>query len=189
MQPQKNLVLIGGRGCGKSSIARRIKRINKQFTLFELDALIRYEAGGLTIPELVDLHGWPHFREVEYEVVRKVAAFPGGVLIDAGGGVVVDLDEEGNEVYSERKVAELKRHGLVVYLQRDVDYLLDRIAGDSNRPSLSESASFREIMARRDPWYRQAADLVIKGRNRTKQELSARILRWFDKASLPYPSS
>ncbi len=183
MELKKNLVLIGGRGCGKSSIARRIQRVDKRFILFELDTLIRYESGGLTIPELVDLHGWSHFRELEYHVVGKVAAFPQGALIDAGGGVVVDLDADGNEIYSERKVAALKRHGLVVYLQRDVDYLLERIAGDSNRPSLSDSASFREIMKRRDPWYREAADLVLKGRNRTKQELAARIMRWFEKAS------
>lgn len=182
-EPTKNLVLIGGRGCGKSSIARRIRRSNKRFTLYELDALIRYEAGGLTIPELVDLHGWSHFREVEYQVVRKVAAFRRGALIDAGGGVVVDLDAAGNEVFSERKVAALRQHGLIVYLQRDIDYLLEKIAGDANRPPLSESASFVEIMERRDPWYREAADLVIKAGRRSKPELTRTILDWFVKTS------
>lgn len=172
-------MLIGGRGCGKSSIARRIKRINKRFTLFELDALIRYEAGGMTIPELVRDQGWRQFRELEYRVVKQVSAFPSGALVDCGGGVVVDLDQDGNEVFSERKVEALKRNGLVVYVQRDIDYLLDKIAGDADRPPLSDNASFTEIMARRDPWYRQAADLVIKGKRHSKQALAERILTWF----------
>ena len=178
-EPNKNLVLIGGRGCGKSSVARRIRNNNRNFTLFELDALIRYESGGLTIPELVDLHGWEHFRDLEYEVVRKVGAFRRGALVDSGGGVVVDLDQEGNEVFSERKVRALKAHGLVVYLQRDTDYLLKKIKGDSNRPALSETASFKEIMERRDPWYREAADVVIACKRLTKRELTEKVLNWF----------
>ena len=40
------------------------------------------------------------------------AAFDGWTLIDAGGGVVVDLDDKGKEYYSERKVAALTRGGL-----------------------------------------------------------------------------
>ncbi len=179
-EPAKNLVLIGGRGCGKSSIARRIKKLNKKFTLLELDALIRYEAGGLSIPRLVETQGWGYFRDLEYKVVRKVAAFPSGVVIDAGGGVVVDLDEDGNEVYSERKVDALSENGLIVYLQRDTEYLMQRIAGDSNRPSLSDTASFTEIMERRDPWYRQAADLVFECRDLSKKEIAYDVLEWFD---------
>ena len=177
--PTKNLVLIGGRGCGKSSIARRIKRENKQFTLFELDALIRYEEEGMTIPQIVETYGWPHFRDVEFEVVAKVSTFRSGALIDAGGGVVVDLDKEGKEVFSERKVRALRQNSLIVYLQRDTDYLLERIAGDSNRPSLSETASFKKIMERRDPWYREAADLVLKGKRLSKKQLTEMIMEWF----------
>ncbi|GAB4346975.1 MAG: shikimate kinase [Gammaproteobacteria bacterium] len=182
-EPRKNLVLIGGRGCGKSSIARRIKKENKLFTLFELDALIRYEAGGLTIPEIVETQGWRGFRELEYQVVRKVSAFPKGALIDAGGGVVVDLDDQGQEVYSERKVNALRSYGLIVYLQRDIDYLIRKVEGDANRPPLSAQKSFTEIMKRRDPWYREAADWVLHCRDLSKRELASRILEWFQKTA------
>jgi len=174
-----NLALVGGRGSGKSSITRRILRREKRFMLFSLDDLIRYEEGGRTIPEIVASGGWRHFREVEHEVTRKVSAFEGRALIDCGGGVVVDLDPRGHEVYSVRKVEALKRRGKVVYLQRDVDYLLGRIAGDANRPDLSETRSFVEIMERRDPWYRRAADFVLPCGTMGKREIVDAVLSWY----------
>jgi shikimate kinase len=179
LPPQRNLVLIGGRGSGKSALCRRIQRMNKHFTLFALDELIRYEAGGVGIPEIVAQRGWAGFRDLEFEVVRKVAAFERGALIDCGGGVVVDLDGAGNEVFSERKVEALRRHGTVIYLQRDVEYLLQRIAGDGNRPDLSADRSFAEIMERRDPWYRRAAHEVIQCGRRSKRGLVKEVLRRF----------
>ena len=174
-----NLVLIGGRGCGKSSLAKRLARRNKNFILFSLDALIRYEAGAATIPEIVAERGWPGFRDLEFAVVEKVSRFPHSALLDCGGGVVVDLDAQGQETFSARKVDALRRHGMIVYLRRDPGYLMRRIANDPNRPPLSDEASFLEIMERRDPWYRDAADLVLECGERSKEELAEEILRWF----------
>jgi shikimate kinase len=175
----KNLVLIGGRGCGKSSIAKRLARANRHFMLFSLDALVRYEAQGATIAEIVAREGWPGFRARELAVVNRAAAFRGGALIDAGGGVVAELSATGDEIYSKAKVDALRRHGRLVYLQRDLDYLERRIAEDAARPTLSARESFREIMARRDPWYRRAAHHVIACGQRSKAELAKEILAWF----------
>ena len=76
----------------------------------------------------------------------------------------MDLDEEtGEEIYSERKVNALKETAMIVYIKRDTDYLASKIAGDSNRPTLSETNSFKEIMERRGPWYERAADLILDG--------------------------
>jgi shikimate kinase len=175
----KSLALIGGRGCGKSSIAKRLCRRNRNFMLFSLDALIRYEAGGQTIPEIVDDRGWEYFRDLEFGVVQKVARFEDSALLDCGGGVVVDLDESGHEVYSERKVEALRRNALVVYLRRDSEYLERRIGIDPNRPALSNEHSFRQIMARRDPWYRKAAHWTVECGDLSKAVLTDRVLAWF----------
>jgi len=174
-----NLVLIGGRGSGKSSICKRLARLNRNFMPFSLDDLIRYEARGRSIPEIVDAEGWRGFREREYAVVRKLSAFTEGALIDSGGGVVVDVDDGGEEIYSERKVALLREHGLVVYLRRDARYLYERIAGDPNRPLLSGKKSFSEIMKLRHPWYREAADFEIECADLTKTEITNLVLAWF----------
>jgi shikimate kinase len=175
----KNLVLIGGRGSGKSALARRIFRAERRFEHFSLDALIRYECGAKAVPEIVEERGWRGFREVEWQVVKKVAAFEGGALLDCGGGVVVDLDADEREVFSERKVSALRAHGIVFYLQRDASYLLERIAGDENRPSLSAQRSFEEIMQRRDPFYRRAAHHVIECGAAKKRDLAERVLEIF----------
>jgi shikimate kinase len=175
----RNLALIGGRGCGKSSVAKRLARRNRNFMLFSLDALIRYERGGVTIPQIVEKEGWAAFRELEYEVVRKATAFEGGALVDCGGGVVVDVEAEGREIYSQRKVDALKRTSLVVYLTRDFEYLRSRVEGDANRPALSQNEDFISIMQRRDPWYRRAADKVIDCDGQTKPQVADAVLRWY----------
>lgn len=174
-----NLVLIGGRGCGKSSVSKRLARLNRHFMLFSLDALIRYESGGATIPEIVEREGWSAFREREYAVVERVSAFPSGAVVDCGGGVVVDLDSAGEEVFSKRKVDALRRHGKVVYLWRDPEILLSKIEDDPNRPALSGTHSFLELMERRDAWYREAADWVLDCGERSKREISQEIYAWF----------
>ncbi|MGH0035112.1 MAG: shikimate kinase [Myxococcota bacterium] len=176
---RSNLALIGGRGCGKSSIAKRLARRNRHFMLFCLDALIRYEAGGRSIPEIVASQGWPGFRDLEFDVVQKVSGFRDSALLDCGGGVVVDLDASGQEVFSERKVDALRAHARVVYLERDPDYLERRVGIDPNRPALSETRTFREILEQRDPWYRRAAHLTLECGDLSKSELTERILRWF----------
>ena len=175
----RNLVLVGGRGCGKSSVAKRILRRNRNFDLFCLDTLVRYESGGISIPEIVEREGWPGFRDREFAVVEKVAAFERGALVDCGGGVVVDLDAAGSEMPSERKVAALRRHGLVIYLQRDPEYLMERIGGDPNRPDLSATESFVEVMERRDPWYRNAADHTLECGRESKSDIVDAVLDWF----------
>jgi shikimate kinase len=174
-----NLVLIGGRGCGKSSIAKRLARANRRFMLFSLDALIRYEAGAATIPEIVSREGWRGFRRRELEVVLKVAAFEGEALIDTGGGVVAELDDAGNERYSAEKVDALRRHGRVVYLHRPLEYLDQRVANDPNRPLLSAIESYETVMERREPWYRRAAHHVLECGMRPKSELATEILEWY----------
>ena len=117
--------------------------------------------------------------------------YPPGSLALPPAGIVVDLDADGEEVYSDRKVQALKRNGLVVYVRRPVAYLEERIrrkekklGGNSQRPQLSASKSFQAIMERRDPWYAEAADLVLDGCTSSgapvpKEELVARMLEFY----------
>ena len=81
-----NLVLIGYRGTGKSTIGARLAAM-LDMAYVSLDAEIAARAG-MAIPEIVSRFGWKRFRDLEEEVAADAAARDGQVL-DTGGGVVV----------------------------------------------------------------------------------------------------
>lgn len=171
-----NIVLIGMRGAGKSSISRRLAVLTKR-DLLSTDRLISYDNGGRTIAAIVAGQGgdWRAFREMEFAVVRKVANM-NGLIIDAGGGVVVDLDKQGNEIYSERKVAALKARGRLVWLTVNIRRVATKVSRDSRRPRLSGRLSEEEVMRQRIPFYKQAADLVATTEGRQRSKLAQEIL-------------
>ncbi|OQX33092.1 MAG: shikimate kinase, partial [Candidatus Sedimenticola endophacoides] len=88
-----NIVLIGMRGAGKSSISRRLSLLTKR-PVISTDLLIEYENDGLGIPGIVAEQGWAAFREQEFRVIEKVTRLD-NLIIDCGGGVIVDLDQDG----------------------------------------------------------------------------------------------
>ncbi|MBF0341021.1 MAG: shikimate kinase [Magnetococcales bacterium] len=170
-----NVVLIGPRGVGKSSVSRALARLTR-WPLLSSDLLISYENDGLAIPDLLRLSrgNWRRFRELEFAVIAKLACLD-RIIIDAGGGVVVDLDGEGAEIYSERKMNALKRNGFVVHLTGDHARLAAHAALDPNRPALSAAHSEEEIMRRREPFYQRAADLTLDTTHTRRVDLAQRI--------------
>ena len=170
-----NITLIGMRGAGKSNVSRRLAVLTKR-PVMSTDTLIEYEDGGRTINDFIAETGdWRTFREREYEVVRKVCDMD-GTIIDAGGGVVVDLDEAGEEVYSARKIELLRAGGPIVWLRGDLDHLVAKVEAKANRPSLDLRTSTRALMERRLPFYERAADIIIDVRGKRRQILALEIL-------------
>jgi shikimate kinase len=148
---KRNLVLIGYRGTGKSTVARLLAA-RTGWPVITLDEEIVREAG-LSIPEIVERFGWPRFRELEREQVARAAAGSRRIL-DCGGGVVEDP----------RNVEALRETGFCVLLTADQDTIARRIGGDANRPSLTGRSIVDEIaekLAQRGPLYAAAADLVV----------------------------
>ncbi|MBF0126950.1 MAG: shikimate kinase [Magnetococcales bacterium] len=171
-----NIVLIGPRGVGKSSLSRHLSLLTRR-PVVATDLLISYENDGLPIPDLLQRHhgDWRRFRDLEYAVVEKVARLD-HLIVDAGGGVVVDLDPEGGECFSHRKIAALKRNGFLIWLTGDLQLLAQKAARDAGRPALSDALSEESIMRRREPFYRQAADLAIPVDGRKRMTLAKTLL-------------
>ncbi len=156
-----NINLIGMRGAGKTNVARRLSLMSRLPTL-STDTLIEYEAGR-TITELIAAAdgGWRQFRELEYAVVTKVCRLD-GIIVDCGGGVIVDLDESGAEVLSTRKVDALRSRGPIIWLRGDIAALAAKAdASRASRPALSTQRSTEELMRLREPFYEAAADVVL----------------------------
>ncbi len=170
-----NIILIGMRSAGKSKVSRHLSLMTKRSVL-STDVLIQYDNQGRSIPAIVAQHGgdWRVFRDMEYEVIRKVARMDGHI-IDCGGGVIVDLDEQGNEIYSKRKMSLLKENGRVIWLKGDIHRLAAKVKNDEQRPSLDAVRSAEELMIRRLPFYRKAADVIIDIEKRKRKSLAAEI--------------
>jgi shikimate kinase len=163
-----NVVLVGYRGTGKSVVAESIGRRLK-LEVVSLDAELQRHAGK-SIPEIVQDVGWPGFRDLEEQIVRAFAAKDGQV-IDCGGGVV----ERDNNF------GVLRKAGPVVWLKADPATIVQRIAGDDQRPSLTGSKSFTdevvEVLARRTPLYERISHLQVDTSARSIEACADEICR------------
>lgn len=167
-----NIVLIGMRGAGKSNISRRLSVLTKR-DVVSSDLLIQYDNEAKTIPEILETHqgSWQAFRHLEYNVVTKISALD-GVIIDCGGGIIVDIDGNGDEIFSKRKVDLLRKNGKIIWLKGDIARLAAKTKGDAKRPTLDETKSAEEVMQRRLPFYEEAADIIIDVEGIRRPELA-----------------
>jgi shikimate kinase len=162
-----NIVLIGYRGTGKSSVGQLLSA-RLGWELVSTDAEVVRRAG-LTIPEIVKQFGWEHFRNLESEVCRDLGG-KDRLIIDTGGGAIL----------RQENVDRLKAHGRLVWLTAEVGTITQRIAGDTQRPSLSGTKSFteevEEVLRERLPKYRAAADHTVPTDGRSPAEVAEAIL-------------
>jgi shikimate kinase len=158
-----NIVLIGYRGTGKSTVAKILgKRLGRK--VMSTDAEIVKEAGQ-SIPQIVEQFGWEHFRELETQMCRKLQG-QANVVLDCGGGLI--LKEENVKI--------LKVHGTFFWLTADVPTIVKRISGGTQRPSLSGTKSFVEeiedILKERTPKYQAAADHIISTNHNSPHQIA-----------------
>ena len=161
-----NLSLIGYRGTGKSTIAK-ILALRTARPVVNLDAAI-VQAAGMSIPEIVERHGWDYFRDLESQVLEQALRHDRQIL-DCGGGIIL-------RPQNRRK---LKQAGPVVWLTAPVPVIVARIKDDTQRPSLTGKSfieEVEEVLAEREPLYRQCADHVIPTDSLSPEEAADKIL-------------
>jgi shikimate kinase len=171
-----NLVLIGYRGTGKSTVAGLLAgRLGME--VISLDREI-VRTAGRSIPEIVAEHGWPYFRDLESAVVEGVAARD-RLIIDAGGGVILRPENVEN----------LKRRGTLVWLRASISAIVARIEGGADRPALTAGKSFTEevedVLRERTPLYTAAADHCVDTDGRTPAAVAEEVARFFEPLSRP----
>ncbi|RMH09921.1 MAG: shikimate kinase [Nitrospirae bacterium] len=165
-----NLVLIGYRGTGKSTVASLVAR-QLNWPVVSTDAEI-VRRMNRPIPEIVATVGWDVFRQVETEVCRELQNRD-QLVIDTGGGIVT----------RQENIEALKPRGVVFWLTASIPTIVARIGGDTQRPSLTGSKSFTEevaeVLAERLPQYQAAADHVVETDNTPAEQVADRILAVF----------
>lgn len=146
-----NLILIGLRGSGKSSIGLALaEKLNRPF--IDLDQEIeRYE--NLSINEIVKEKGWDYFRDIEQKICAQFTEKENQII--ATGGGIVEREEN---------ILNLKKNGYIIYLKTPIKICAQRIK-DSGRPSLTGKPieeELKEIYEKRKEKYEKAADLIVE---------------------------
>jgi shikimate kinase len=167
-----NLVLIGYRGTGKSTVAKLLAE-QLGMEVVSLDQEIVRQAG-CSIPDIVAAHGWTHFRDLESAITQRCAARD-NIIIDAGGGVILRPEN----------VAHLRRGGRLFWLRASVPVIVARIEGGTERPALTAGKSFTaevdDVLRQRTPLYAAAAHHEIDTDARTAEQVAAEIARLYRK--------
>src|ERR1700730_7952496 len=110
----RSVVLVGMMGAGKSTIGRRLAaRLRLPF----LDADTEIEAAaGMSIPDIFESHGEPHFRDGEARgVARRLDNGP--AVLATGGGAF--LREETR--------SRIRRQAISIWLKADADIIMRRV--------------------------------------------------------------
>lgn len=142
------LVLVGMMGVGKSSVGRKLASL-LHCPFFDADDEIE-SAAQMSIPEIFDTYGEDYFRDGERRVITRLIEDDGGMKIIATGGGAF-CNPETRALILERTIA--------IWMDSDVDTLMDRTGRKDNRPLL-KNGDPREILTRlrdeRQPAYSQA---------------------------------
>ncbi len=138
-------------GAGKSAVGRQLGRL---LHLDFMDSDDEIEARtGVDISFIFEKEGEEGFRKREARVIDDLTRKE-GIVLATGGGAVITPENRSH----------LGARGFVIYLYTSVDQQLSRTNRGRERPLL-ESGDRREIlsdlMAHRDPLYREIADLIV----------------------------
>ena len=153
-------------GAGKSTIGRLLaKELRMPFK--DSDKEIEQRTGA-DIPWIFDVEGESGFREREQAMIAELCELDGVVLATGGGAVLRPANR-----------ACLKSGGHVIYLFTSIEQQLGRTSRDRNRPLLQTADPERvlvDLMAVRDPLYREIADLIIETDERPPRMVVQEIL-------------
>ena len=145
-----NIVLCGFMGSGKTVVGRELAKI-MGVKFVDTDELIEKEQG-VSIKAIFAAHGEDYFRDLEYEMCKKVAQMKGAVVSTGGGAMTFA-----------RNVEAIKQGSKVVFLDASFDVICDRIGNSTTRPLFQDREKAKRLYDERKDKYLAAADYVVNG--------------------------
>lgn len=165
----KPVFLIGYMGCGKTTLGEPLAQ-ELGWRFVDLDQYIEAKEG-MTAKEIFMTQGEPHFRKLEREALKEVAAAGSDTVVACGGGTPL---QEGN-------MELMNSLGITVWLRTSVERITSRLVLPEQRckrPLLSGMsddeirASVAQGLDVRTPFYEQAQLQFDSTRLESEEQIS-----------------
>ena len=152
-----NTILIGLRGCGKTTAGRMAASLlNRAF--IDLDERTSAIVG-MSASECFNRHGEAAWRDAERRALREALEHPTPSITALGGGTPTAPEAE-----LMLRIAREERGDLIGWLDAPPQVLAARIAGDGERPALTDLPPLEEMIEidrQRRPIFERLADRRI----------------------------
>ncbi|MHC4416103.1 MAG: shikimate kinase [Planctomycetota bacterium] len=170
-----NTLLIGLRGCGKTTVGRVLAaRLRRPF--IDLDEVVLASFSEPTVHAVWSVHGEPAWRAAEVRILVDHLRADGQVLALGGGTPMITAARQRME--AEQRAGRVR----VVYLRCAANELARRLTRQpGDRPPLTGSdpvAEISPVLAAREPTYRRLADLELDVTDTLPEETAGQLLRW-----------
>ena len=153
MNLNKNLILTGFMGSGKSTIGRIIAKKLENSYFLDTDSLIEHFENR-KISDIFANEGEEYFRDAEKRVFNWIKSNVKNGVISTGGGLPMF-------------VPEIKEAGIVIYLKVEFENIVNRLSMEElkTRPLFQDLDKAKELFDKRDEVYTKLADYVIENNN------------------------
>ncbi len=156
------IVLVGMMGSGKSHIGRQLaSELGLKF--IDTDSVI-VERAGASVAEIFERDGEAKFREAEKNTILELLDQPPCVIATGGG---LPVNSESLQAIREKSYS--------VWLEADIETLLERTAKNKNRPLLQQedpSAVLQDLLEKRRDIYAQADIRVDSSAGEAREPVS-----------------
>lgn len=139
-------------GSGKTTLGKRLAR-ECGLAFIDLDREIEHR-NGVAVSTIFEIEGEAGFRFRESQLLAEIGSQKGWIVATGGGIVLSPLNR-----------ARLMAADCVIYLRASPHLLYTRTKNDKSRPLLQVTdplARITELTVRRDPLYREVADVIIE---------------------------
>jgi shikimate kinase len=160
---------VGYMGSGKSTVGRIVAE-DLSWDFVDLDAVVA-EHAGLSIPEIFESSGEPHFRNLERLALLDALDGFSERVVACGGGVVINSRNR-------TRLLEVP----TVFLWEDADVLYRRTRGPGRPLRGASFEDFARRYAERLPYYLEVAALQLEPDNRPPRRIADEIIEWLRSA-------
>lgn len=151
MKSNKNIVLIGMPGVGKSTLGVILAKI-LGYEFVDSDLVIQKQTG-LLLREIIEKEGTDGFLRVEEDINCELNVERS--VIATGGSIV----------YGDRAMKHLAENGVILYLELDLETLESRLNNIKNRGvAVREGQTLKDLYEERCVLYEKYADITISER-------------------------